>query len=157
GFSPTIRWLERQPLVGRARLPRWAAILVFYFGLLGLLAGVVAIVLPPLAAQASELWQQLPNDIVRLQGLLVQRRLLDHPWTIEEVLKALPGPTTALGVLLGALQGVIGTIGTVVAILVLPYYLLIEADSLQSGFLKLFPPERRGWIERITHDVTFKV
>jgi predicted PurR-regulated permease PerM len=60
-------------------------------------------------------------------------------------------------VLFGALQSVVGTVGTLVATLVLPYYLLIEAASLQSGFLKLFAPERRPWIARMTRDVTVKV
>jgi predicted PurR-regulated permease PerM len=60
-------------------------------------------------------------------------------------------------VLLGALQSVVGTVGTLVAIVVLPYYLLIEAAPLQSGFLKLFGPERRPRIARMTHDVTIKV
>ena len=59
--------------------------------------------------------------------------------------------------LVGAVQGAVGTIGTVVATLVLPFYLLIEAASLQSGFLKLFAPERRPRIARMTRDVTVKV
>jgi predicted PurR-regulated permease PerM len=40
---------------------------------------------------------------------------------------------------------------------VLPYYWLIEAESVQSGFLALFSPDRRPRIERMTRDVTVKV
>ncbi len=157
GFSPIIRWLEGWRVVGSGGLPRWAAILVVYFGVLGLLAAALALMLPPLAAQAAELWRELPNDIMRIQAALAAHGMLDHRWTLDDILKALPSASTALPVLLGALQGVIGTIGTVVAILVLPYYLLIEADSLRSGFLKLFAPERRPSIARMTGDVTVKV
>src|SRR5580693_5310491 len=124
GFSPTIRWLEGRRVVGSGRLPRWTAILVVYFGILGLLAAALALMLPPLIGQAAQLWQEVPNDILRIQARLVEYRVLDHRWTVDEVLKTLPGPGAALPVLLGALQSVVGTIGTLVGILVLPYYLL---------------------------------
>jgi predicted PurR-regulated permease PerM len=157
GFSPIIGWLEGRKVVGFGGLPRWVAILVVYFGILGLLAASIALMLPPVVSQASQLWEELPNDILRLQALLVQYRVLDHRWTLDEVLKTLPGPSAALPVLLGALQSVVGAIGTIVGVLVLPYYLLIEAESLQAGFLKLFSPDRRPLIERMTRDVTRKV
>jgi predicted PurR-regulated permease PerM len=157
GFSPLIRALERQHVLGGGRMPRWAAILIVYFGVLGAIAAALALVMPPLAAQATELWRDLPTHILALQRLLVQRHLLDHEWTMEEVLRALPGPSATLTAILGALQGVIGTIGTIVAVLVLPYYLLIDADSLQDGFLRLFPVERRPRLGRVLHDVTTKV
>jgi predicted PurR-regulated permease PerM len=157
GFTPIIHALERQHLLGAGGLPRWVAILVVYFGVLGVIAAAVALVTPPLVSQASELWRDLPGHIITVQRFLVQHHVLDHEWTVDEVLKALPGPGTTLAVIVGALQSVIGTIGTVVVILVLPYYLLVEADSLQDGFLKLFPQERRPWIARVIHDVTSKV
>jgi predicted PurR-regulated permease PerM len=157
GFSPAVRWLERQHLVGKGGLPRWAANLVLYFGVLTVLTMLLAIALPPLVAQASELWKEFPAYIQRFQRLLQRYHLLDHRWTLDDFLKNVPEPGVAMSGLLGALQGVIGYIGTFVAILVLPYYLLVEADSLQEGLLKLFPPERRPWIARITRDVTVKV
>ena len=157
GFSPVVRWLERQHLVSKGGMPRWAAILVLYFGFLAALAILLAIVLPPLVAQGTQLSQELPNDILGLQRILTHYRLLDHRWTLDEVLKTSPSPGAAVTVLFGALQSVIGTIGTVVAILVLPYYLLVEADSLQAGLLKLFPPERRPWVARVTGDAMVKV
>ena len=157
GFSPIIRTLERQHLMGAGRLPRWIAILVVYFGVLGAIAMAIALIMPPLVQQATQLWHDLPGHILALQRILVQHRILDHQWTLEEVLKALPGPGATLAVIVGALQSVIGTIGTLVVIIVLPYYLLVEADSVQEGFLKLFPQDRRGWIARMIHDVTTKV
>jgi predicted PurR-regulated permease PerM len=157
GFSPLIRWLERQRLVGTGRLPRWAAILVLYFGLLGIFATAITLIVPALVRQGTQLWQELPAYLQGIQAFLVERGLLSRQFTVEEAIKALPAPSAALTVLLGALQGVIGTIGTVVGVLVLPYYLLVEADSLQTGMLKLFPPERRPWLARMIHDVTHKV
>jgi predicted PurR-regulated permease PerM len=157
GFTPIVRSLERQRFVGAGRLPRWIAILVLYFGLLGIAGAVVAVMLPPLVRQASALGRELPNDVLRLQSVLASHGLLDHRWTVDEVLTKLPGPSAALSVALGALQSVFGAVGTVVAILVLPYYLLVEGDSLESGLLGLFPLEHRPLVARIARHVTFKV
>ena len=157
GFTPMIRTLERQRFVGKGRLPRWAAILVLYFGLMALIASILAIVLPPLLGQFAELWKDLPTHLTRVQSLLVQYGLLDHQLTSDEILKLLPGAGVAVTVILGALGSAVGTLGTIVAILILPYYLLVEADGLQSGLLKLFPADRRPWLARVTRDVTFKV
>jgi len=50
GFSPIVRRLERRRVAGvrKRRLPRWAAILALYVILLGTVAGVLALVIPPL-------------------------------------------------------------------------------------------------------------
>ena len=157
GFTPMILALERQRIIGWRGLPRWVAILIVYFGLLALVAAIIAVVLPPLLAQAAQMWEELPATLVRLQARLVRARLLQHKLTNEEILAHLPSPGTALTIAVGALQSVLGMLGAIVAVLVLPYYLLVEADSLRSGLLKLFPLERRPWIEKMTHDVTFKV
>lgn len=157
GFTPMIRSLERQRLIGWRRLPRWAAILVVYFGLLALIGATIAIILPPLLGQTSQLWRDLPAHLVRAQSLLQQYRLVDHQLTVDEILGFLPGPGATFTAILGALEGVIGTLGTIVAILILPYYLLVEADTLQKAFLKMLPAQRRPAIARMTRDVTYKV
>jgi predicted PurR-regulated permease PerM len=162
GFSPAVRWLERRRFAGgrRWRLPRWAAILVLYMAMVALVIGCAAIVLPPILAQATDLWLNMPGYVDRLQRTLVRWRLITHRYTWSEVLKNSPAPVTAMaGVLsaIGALQGVLGAVGAIVTTIVLPYYMLLEAESLQLGFLKLFAKDRRPQIARITRDVTVKV
>ena len=159
GFSPSIRWLERQHLIGSGRLPDGPRFCVVYFGLLAAFAAMLALILPPLVTQAEQLWQELPTYSDRIQDLLVRYKVLDHTWTANEALKTtMPKLGHGGGGDLGRAQGSHWrTIGTFVVILVLPYYLLIEADSLQTGFLKMFAPEQRPSIARMTRDVTFKV
>jgi predicted PurR-regulated permease PerM len=156
GFSPIIRWFEGRRLLG-SRLPRWAAVLVPYVGVLGLVGLIAAAVVPPLLRQASQLGQDLPGNLVRAQTFLSDHGLLTHEWTIDEMLQALPTPGAVLTAVLGALQSVIGTIGTIIGVLVLPYYLLVESDELQDGLLRLVSPSRRPRIARTINDVTFKV
>jgi len=156
GFSPAVLAVERWRIAGRkhAGLPRWAAILLLYVGFLVFLALVLGIILPPLALQASALWAQLPAYADRLGRLLVRYRL-GSSWT--DLLKGLPSPSLAVSSLVGALQSVVGAIGTVVTILLLPYYLLVEAESLQDGLLQLVSPGHRVALARVTSDVAVKV
>jgi predicted PurR-regulated permease PerM len=157
GFSPSVQWLERRRFVGTSGLPRWAAILILYSGFLAVMAILLIAVMPPLITQAVALWHELPAYFERFKQVLAHYRLLDIRWTMNDLLKSIPAPNGAVTAVLGALQSVIGAIGTIVVILVLPYYLLVEADSLQEGFLKLFSQERRPWVARLTHDATLKV
>jgi predicted PurR-regulated permease PerM len=155
GFSPMVRWLERRHFVGgKTGLPRWAAILILYVGILVTLSVVVALVLPPLLSQASDLWRQLPHYVTQLKALL-NRYGLRSGW--PDLLQELPSPSLAVAGVLGALQSVIGAIGTFVTILLLPYYMLVESDSLEAGLLRLVPPGQRPAVARVSRDVAVKV
>lgn len=159
GLSPAVRWLERRRIPGfkRRRQPRWLAVLVLYVVFLAAGAGVISLVVPPLVQQSQELWANLPSYLDRLQGWLVGRGLIAHRYTWSEIVRTIPSPGVAAFGIFGALQSVLGAFGGIVTIFVLPVYLLLEADSLRAGFLKLFSPERRGRVALVTGDVTVKV
>src|SRR5262245_15469172 len=60
GFSPLVRLLERpQTAGGRFRVPRWLAILAIYLVVVGTLIFAALIVIPPLVAQATSLWDKM--------------------------------------------------------------------------------------------------
>jgi predicted PurR-regulated permease PerM len=157
GFSPAVNWLERRLAGRKQRVPRWAAILVLYVTGLSAIALLLAIVLPQVVRQMAELWQKLPEYVEQLQVALVRSGLIERRWTWSELLQKLPNPGAALGGVVNAVQGAIGLIAGTVAILILPFYLLVEAEDLQKTLLRLFAKERRPTIARITRDVTFKV
>jgi len=157
GFIPAVSWIERQKLIGHGRLPRWAAILVLYFGVLAVFALLLVLIVPPLVDQASALWRELPTLTARFDRTLARYRIFGHRYTVQDLLTSFPAPGAAVAGLLGAVQGVIGVLGTAVVIIVLPYYLLVELDSLREGFLKLFPADRRDWIERMVRVSTGKI
>jgi len=155
GISPSVRWLERRS-EGR-RIPRWIAILFIYLGLLGVVALTLMLVVPPLVAQASDLWTNLPQYADDIQKKLIQYRLITHRYSWSEILRQAPNPGIALVGVLGALQGILGVFGALVTVLVLPYYLLLEAPSLQVTFVKFFAREHRPLLARVIHDVTNKI
>jgi predicted PurR-regulated permease PerM len=155
GMSPAVRWLERRA-AGR-RMPRWVAILIIYLGLLGVIVLAITLVVPPLVTQGRELWTNLPTYVDTFQDVLLRNRLIAHTYSWSELLRQTPNPGIALVGVLGALQGVLGALGALVTVLVLPYYLLLEAPALQVAFVRLFAREHRAMLARVIHSVTVKV
>jgi predicted PurR-regulated permease PerM len=156
GFSPAVRWLEKQHFVGRHKggLPRWAAILVLYVGFLAGFVVLMGIVVPPLVAQTTALWSELPTYVAHVQDFLVRKGLV-APGT--DLMKELPGPSVAVESVLGVLQNMLGALGAVITILLLPYYLLVDADSLQAGLVQLVSTSQRPALARVTQDVAVRV
>jgi predicted PurR-regulated permease PerM len=155
GISPAVRWLERR--AERRRMPRWVAILIIYLGLIGVGTLAVLLIVPPLIRQAHDLWTSLPTYVDRLQGTLIRYRLITHTYSWSEILREAPSPGLALVGILGAVQGVLGALGAIITVLVLPYYLLLEAPKLHVTFVKLFPRDHRAMLARVIHTGTIKV
>jgi predicted PurR-regulated permease PerM len=147
GFSPIVRLIERQKVlpIGTRRFPRWLAILVLYLVIIGALTGVGFLIVPPLVDQGQQLWAALPGMFERGQAFLIERGLLDHPLTVREAVERAPvgGSTDAVGTVFGTIIGFVGGIFGFLTILILTFYLLVEADSLRSTMLRIFPKERR--------------
>src|SRR5580704_2938719 len=57
GFSPLVRGIERtRNKRGRQRVPRLVAIFVIYLAIVGVIALLGLMVIPPLVGQSRELW-----------------------------------------------------------------------------------------------------
>lgn len=163
GFGPVVRAIEHQHLVpvGTARMPRWLAILIVYTAILGVLAAIAAMVVPPLVDQAQQLWRNLPSQIARAQTFLLERGIITHPITLEEAVQNAPGDsgtaTTAVGTVATALGTVAKSLFGLITMVILAFYLLIEADSLFAGFARLFPASRRAEVRRAAAEISTKV
>lgn len=158
GFSPAVHWFERRR-VGwlRTTFSRGGAILIFYVLCLAIIVILLAVIVPPFVRQTRELWQAMPDYFNRAEQMLIARGWLHWDWTWSDVANKIPSPELAVTGLVGAFESVLGAVAALATIIVLPYYLLVEADDLQDGFLKLLPADRRERFERVTDDVTLKV
>ena len=166
GFGPVVRAIEHQRLVsvGTKRLPRWFAILVVYFVIIGVLVGIAALVIPPLVDQARELWRELPSLFNRAQSYLIKWGLMARPITLEEAVQSVPGgastksaATSAVGTVATAVGTVVKVVFAFITIVILAFYLLIDGQSLFVGFARLFPPERRAEVTRAGREISTKV
>src|SRR5690242_16084824 len=158
GFSPIVRLIERQRAlpVGTRRFPRWLAILVLYLFIIGVLVGIGFLVVPPIVHQARQLWVALPDMYDKAQAFLVQKGLLTEPLTMQEAVARAPVSKSgdAVNTVFGAIAGVVGGLFGLLTILILTFYLLVEADELRGTLLRLFPADRRSRVAAVSRDIT---
>jgi predicted PurR-regulated permease PerM len=162
GFSPIVRLIERQKVlpIGSQRFPRWLAILILYLAILGMLGLVIALVAPPLADQAQQLWAAKDEMFERAQEYLISKGWLREHLTLRQAVARAPGGAGSEMIgrtIFSAVMGVAGGIFGLLTILILTFYLLVEAGSLRRFFLQLFPRRRRARVDAATRDITTKV
>ena len=147
GLSPLVKWIERPRRKGATRrLPRWLAILAIYAVLVAVVVFVGLLVIPPLVSQGSSLWAKLPTEFNRFQTYLISHKLMTHRVTLEEAVQNAPSGTggNAVGTVLVAISSLIGGIFGLITILILTFYLLIEAGSMFEYLVRFVPHGRRG-------------
>jgi predicted PurR-regulated permease PerM len=159
GLSPVVRKIERHKLLsGRYRVPRWLAILVLYVTFLLAVAFVLSLVIPPLVRQIRELVGNLPQYADRLQAELTRRGLVDANWSWSSLFQDMQMPSgVAISGIFGALSGAVGALGKIVTVLLLPFYLLLEASALRTWLLQFVQADHRKRVDRIARAVTVKV
>ena len=160
GLAPLVRIIERRRilLAGKRRIPRGAAILAIYATVLGLLAALAAAVVPPLIAQAQQLWTDLPARLELLQLKLVEWGLVPPGTSYAELLKQAPaGSTDAVTTVLAAIWSIVGGVFGLVTILLLTFYLLVDSERLFNLFVKLFPPSQRQRVSNVSELMAVKI
>lgn len=158
GLAPLAAAIERQTLYGRRRVPRWVAITIIYLCFLAVLVGLGVLVIQPLVMQARELWAELPAMMQRAQQWLMERGLLGRAISVREAIEQSPvGGTDAVGAVVAAILGFVGGIFGLVTILILAFYLLLDADNLVRLFVRLFPAAEQPRVEDACRRVTHKV
>ena len=160
GFSPLVRLIERPgPRDGRRRVPRWLAILVIYAAIVAVVALIGLMVIPPLVAQAETLWSRLPAEFNRFQTFLIKYGLMRRRVTLEEAVQNAPSGAggNAVGTVLIAISGVIGGVFGLITILILTFYLLIEAGAMFEYFVRFVPDGRRANVAAAARAAVTKV
>ena len=134
-LTPVIDAMERLAIFKGRRV---FAVLLLYVVIIGIVAGLIALVTPALIYQAK----QLPALESRALGLV--RSIQDAIDSTGIPLKlSLPSGTNAisgavLGSVLGILSGTLGTLINILLVLVISIYLLVEGRMLIASMRKLF-------------------
>jgi predicted PurR-regulated permease PerM len=147
GLSPLVELIERPNRQGtKRRVPRWLAILAIYGALVAVVVFLGLLVIPPLLSQGAALWARLPAEFNRFQTFLISHRLMVHRVTLEEAVQNAPSGTggNAVGTVLVAISSLIGGIFGLITILILTFYLLIEAKSMFEYLVRFVPRGRRA-------------
>jgi predicted PurR-regulated permease PerM len=146
GLSPLVDRIEQQRLTRRVRPPRWAAILSVYIVLFTVVGLFVMLMVPPLVSQARDLFTVAPDLLSRGQQWLIEQGILGREITIGEAVRqgAPAASTDAVGTVLSAIWGFVGGIFGVVTILIVAFYLLIDAEDIVRTIVRLLPRQERG-------------
>jgi predicted PurR-regulated permease PerM len=159
GFSPLVRWIERirLPAIGQRRVPRWLAILTIYLTIIAIVVAIGLTIIPPLVQQSRDLTRAAPALINRLQERLMEWHLIDHKITWQEAVQQAPAPTGAFDPIFSAVTSIVGGLFGFFTLVILTFYLLVDSSNLLSGFLQMFPRDRRGRVASICREITIKV
>ena len=154
GFSPIVRVLERP-----RRIPRWLAILGIYAVIVGVIVLIGLLIIPPLVAQGAALWANLPALFNAFQTYLIKHRLMVHRVTLEEAVQNAPSGAggNAVGTVLVAISSVIGGVFGLITILILSFYLLIEAQPMFDSLIQFVPAGRRADVATAARQAVIKV
>ena len=160
GFAPIVRIIQRPARSGgRSRVPRAFAILVIYLVIIGSIVLIGLMVVPPLIEQATRLWSDLPRYFDRFQTWLINYKLLTHRITLQEAVQnAPPGAGgNAVETVMLAVWGLIGGVFGIITILILSFYLLIEAESLFLYVTRFVPEPQRAKLKTASREAVLKV
>jgi predicted PurR-regulated permease PerM len=150
------------PLTRHLRLPRAVALLVALALTLAALAGIVALLAPPLIQQTDELAAAVPRYLSDLDGVI--RRLADR----YPVLRRAGFASNERGLMTTALLGVadfvrtgiipyVTTTGRVlidaVAVVVMAMYMAVRPSLYRDGIVALVPPRHRPAAREILADL----
>ena len=140
GLSPAVEWMERR---GTKRSLAVAAVIgavLLFFG------GFVAAAVPPVARQASELREEVPRYLERLQEDNGTYRRLDDQFDITaKITKALEeNQDAAPGVALSVAKGVLSAIFKTLTVLILTLYFLSAYPRIKRTAYRMVPRSRRA-------------
>lgn len=138
---PYVEWLVRR------RVPRGAAVILLLLGILGLIAGLVALVVPAVIGEFQALRDNLPDDARQVQDILrsvgidvdLESRARDVDW----------GGLVSGRAAVNYGQQAVRTTLSIFTIIVLTAYLLVDTPRLTKFIYQFVPPGREPEMERV--------
>ncbi|MFA6296411.1 MAG: AI-2E family transporter [Patescibacteria group bacterium] len=155
GLDPVIDWLQKK------RIPRGISSLFLFLILLGLIALIFYLLVPPLIEQTRQLIEVLPNyfqtvfeKISQFTGYS-QEQSLDKA---KEILTSLEDKVGgAASSVYGWISGLFGGILSVVMIFVLSFYFIVEEGSFKKFIRSIVPFRHRPYVEDLVGRMQLQV
>ncbi len=155
GISPLTAAIQARAFGRRRRhISQPGAIFIVYLGLLLLLILMAGIILTPTITETRDFiagFPQILQNLERIAANLDARYswLPDLSALIARLPQELAGLSRYFGTAAGAVFRALGGIISLVTVLFMTFYMLVEGPQIKRGFLTLFPGERRERVEEI--------
>jgi predicted PurR-regulated permease PerM len=154
GLDPAVAWLHRRGL------PRWVAVTAVLAVALGIFAGFIAVAIPLLVTQASDLAKDLPHYLHSLNNNSTFLGKLNGRYHIVNALQKFihKGGSSAIAKgVLGFGKVVVDLIGAVIVVLIISIYLLADLPRVKRGLYQLAPKSRRARMVLLTDEILGRI
>jgi len=155
-FDPIVDRLQK------IKIPRPISVIFIYLVLVGAIAGIITLLVPPIAEQIDALAVTLPayfgnnaDLFQRLQSLAAEVELADAARNLLTSIGQTLGSNT--GGLFATVSGFLGGAFSVVAIAVLTFYLTVEENGVKKFFEFLAPVKQRPYITDLVSRIQIKL
>jgi len=158
GLDPIVQWIQ-------ARGPRrGVAVGIVLVGVVGAFAGVLALIVPPVVIEATQLAQQAPDLVNNLLQNGQLRRLDDQYGVVttlqEELAKRVKDQglwTSLFGGVFGAGKAVLSGFFSTFTVLVLTLYFLASLPTVKAATYRMVPRSRRQRVTFLSEEITRRV
>ncbi|HEV7752570.1 MAG TPA: AI-2E family transporter [Baekduia sp.] len=141
----------------RHRVPRFVGALLALVTIVAVVGGVLYLAIPPFVSELQRFADQLPGLVDQLRERLGASRSTQPGATGQSLQRSvqdvLDKPQGLLGPIAQVGLGVAGALGAIVLVLVGAFYMAINPRPLVDGTLRLFPPDRREWVQEAMTDI----
>ncbi|MEO9222809.1 MAG: AI-2E family transporter [Mycobacteriaceae bacterium] len=137
GLDPVVSWLVKH------HCPRWAAVTVVSLTALATIAGLLAVAIPPLAQQASQLVSQAPDYLRQAQNHSSTLGQFNERFHLQQHLTDALNGSTVLGGLVSAATVIVTAVTDILIGAVLTIFFLANMPQIRATFYRLIPGSRR--------------
>lgn len=149
-FYPIVDRLEK------VRVPRVLSVSVIYFIFLAALVGIGFLIIPPLVSQLQDLSDNLPYFVQNISPKLYSYReaLKLSQESLNQLSQTFSSVSSQLySTTVGFVSGVV----SIITILVVSFYLLIDTVSVKRFFVSIFPAAQKQWVVEAGKKITIKM
>ena len=156
GLDPAVGWLESK------KIKRGWAVTIIFLGVVLVLVGFVASVVPPLVEQATNFASNLPEYVddlaARNQRIADFVQDNDIAQRLRDAITDVPGQVGgSLGTIAGVAGSILGTIFNVLTVVVLTIYFSLSLRRAREGSMKLVPSSRRQRFAELLDPILEKI
>ncbi|EKD49587.1 MAG: protein of unknown function UPF0118 [uncultured bacterium] len=151
-FDPIVDNLQKK------RIPRWVSVLIILIMLLGLIALIIFLMIPPVKNQIDQLTNNIPavfDQFQNIKDLAVKYDLIDNSQSLLNAIATRLGNVAqgAVTKVTGAFSGLI----TIITIIVLSAYLVVQENGIKRFVKAVTPLKYRPYIVDLVNRIQFKM
>jgi predicted PurR-regulated permease PerM len=149
-LDPMVTKLEK------SRVPRWISAFFIYLVVIGFFALAFYWIIPPIVAQITTFANNFPTYVNQITPLYqsLSSYVTDWQKILGTATQNLSGVTSSI---FDVTKTFFGGIATVITVIIISYYLLLERSQAEKFMISLMPEKKRGSIIKIMEGISYKI